>query len=94
MSGDRADSGADKPLRNPGGKLGEILVAEGVITQPQLSEALRLRDEQKGFLHPGYGFADNKGYATARHLQSLERLGPCQIHRRSFAPVKGWNFGR
>ena len=50
IGGDRADFGSGKPLRNPGGKLGEILVAEGVITQLQLSEALRLRDEQKGFL--------------------------------------------
>ena len=44
--------------------------------------------------YPGYGFADNKGYATARHLRSLERLGPCPIHRRSFAPVKGLVVGR
>ena len=49
-SGDPAQADSGKPLRNPGGKLGEILVAEGVITEPQLSEALRLRDEQKGFL--------------------------------------------
>ena len=44
--------------------------------------------------YPGYGFADNKGYATALHLRSLERLGPCPIHRHSFAPVKDWGFGR
>ena len=49
---------------------------------------------EEDLTYPGYGFADNKGYATARHLRSLERLGPCLIHRRSFAPVKGWNLGR
>jgi ribonuclease HII len=38
-------------------------------------------------LHPGYGFATHKGYATAAHLAALRRLGPCAIHRRSFAPV-------
>ena len=38
-------------------------------------------------LHPGYGFARHKGYATAQHLAALKRLGPCPIHRRSFAPV-------
>ena len=38
-------------------------------------------------LYPGYGFAQNKGYSTARHLDALLRLGPCPIHRRSFAPV-------
>ena len=37
---------------------------------------------------PGYGFARHKGYATADHLAALKRLGPCAIHRRSFAPVR------
>jgi ribonuclease HII len=38
-------------------------------------------------LYPGYGFAHNKGYATADHLEAISRLGPCPAHRRSFAPV-------
>jgi len=37
--------------------------------------------------HPGYGFAHHKGYPTAEHLEALDRLGACPIHRRSFAPV-------
>ncbi len=37
---------------------------------------------------PGYSFAQNKGYPTARHRARLKELGPCAIHRRSFAPVK------
>ena len=37
---------------------------------------------------PGYGFARHKGYATKEHLRLLSRLGPCPIHRRSFAPVR------
>lgn len=36
---------------------------------------------------PQYGFERHKGYATPEHLASLERHGPCPIHRRSFAPV-------
>lgn len=36
---------------------------------------------------PGYGFAVHKGYPTPMHLEALERLGPCAIHRRSFGPV-------
>jgi ribonuclease HII len=39
-------------------------------------------------LHPGYGFALHKGYPTPAHLSSLQRLGPCPLHRRSFAPVR------
>ncbi len=37
--------------------------------------------------YPGYGFDRHKGYGTAGHRASLARLGPCPIHRRSFAPV-------
>jgi ribonuclease HII len=37
--------------------------------------------------HPGYGFAQHKGYGTQEHLAALARLGPSTIHRHSFAPV-------
>ncbi len=37
--------------------------------------------------YPGYGFARHKGYGTAAHQEALQRLGPCNAHRRSFAPV-------
>ena len=39
-------------------------------------------------LHPGYGFSRHKGYSTPEHLEALQRLGPCPLHRRSFAPVR------
>lgn len=38
--------------------------------------------------YPGYSFARNKGYATAQHRALLQQLGPCPLHRRSFAPVQ------
>ena len=38
--------------------------------------------------YPGYGFAANKGYGTRVHLDALARLGPCPLHRRSFAPIR------
>lgn len=38
-------------------------------------------------LYPCYGFARHKGYATARHLEALRRLGPCPLHRHTFRPV-------
>lgn len=37
---------------------------------------------------PGYGFAGHKGYGTPQHLAALAALGPCPIHRRSFAPLR------
>jgi len=39
-------------------------------------------------VYPGYGFAVHKGYPTPIHLASLQQLGPCAQHRRSFAPVR------
>jgi ribonuclease HII len=39
-------------------------------------------------LHPEYGFASHKGYATKDHLDRLDRYGPCVYHRRSWLAVK------
>jgi ribonuclease HII len=36
---------------------------------------------------PQYGFAAHKGYGTVAHLAALQRFGPCELHRRTFAPV-------
>ena len=38
--------------------------------------------------YPQYGFAAHKGYSTAEHLRLLRLHGPCDEHRRSFAPVR------
>lgn len=40
--------------------------------------------EEYDVTYPGYGFASNKGYGSQEHLEALGRLGPCEIHRRSF----------
>lgn len=39
-------------------------------------------------LHPNYGFAEHKGYATARHIAALQAHGPCEHHRRDFRRVR------
>jgi ribonuclease HII len=36
---------------------------------------------------PHYGFLAHKGYGTPVHLRALQEHGPCDLHRRSFAPV-------
>jgi ribonuclease HII len=49
------------------------------------------RDRLCAELHerwPQYGFAQHKGYPTAKHLKALTQHGPCPEHRRSFAPVQ------
>lgn len=38
--------------------------------------------------HPGYGFAEHKGYSTAAHGAALAELGPCAQHRQSFINVR------
>lgn len=38
--------------------------------------------------HPGYGFAQHKGYPVKAHVAALERLGACAVHRTSFGPVR------
>lgn len=43
--------------------------------------------------YPGYGFCHNKGYPTPEHKRLLVRRGPCEIHRRSFAPVAQFTLG-
>ena len=37
---------------------------------------------------PGYDFAQNAGYGTAKHLEGLAKLGLTAIHRTSFEPIK------
>lgn len=38
-------------------------------------------------VYPGYGLSRHKGYPTPEHREALRRLGPCPLHRRSYAPV-------
>ncbi len=39
-------------------------------------------------LHPGYGFRAHKGYGAPKHIEALRTLGPCPIHRLTWAPVR------
>jgi len=39
-------------------------------------------------LYPQYGFARNKGYGTAEHIEAIRQYGPCPIHRMSF--IRKW----
>jgi len=70
-------------------------IVKGDLTVPAISAASILaktaRDRELVRLdgvHPGYGFARHKGYATPEHLAALRKLGASPIHRRSFEPVR------
>jgi ribonuclease HII len=43
---------------------------------------------EAGQRFPGYGFDRHVGYGTAIHALALEKLGVCELHRRSFAPIR------
>ena len=69
-------------------------IVDGDATHKMISAASILakttRDAEMCALHdrfPQYGFEQHKGYATAEHLEAVGRLGPCEIHRRSFRAV-------
>ena len=45
-------------------------------------------------VYPGYGFERHKGYPTPDHLRRLGELGPCRLHRQSFAPLRSLHGSR
>ena len=61
-----------------------LAVAAASIIAKVVRDRWMLRLERR---RPGYGFARHKGYGTKRHLEALDALGPCDAHRRSYAPV-------
>ena len=60
------------------------IAAASIVAKVTRDSMMRDLDEE----YPGYGFAQHKGYATRQHLDGLENLGACLIHRRTFAPVR------
>jgi ribonuclease HII len=59
--------------------------------------AKNVRDEIMIAYHekwPMYNFKDHKGYGTEKHKKALELYGPCEIHRRSFEPIKSMTMRR
>jgi ribonuclease HII len=67
-----------------GDSLSLSIAAASVIAKVHRDRLMRELDTQ----HPGYGLASHKGYGTPEHRRSLRELGPCPLHRRSFAPVR------
>lgn len=81
--------------RLPQLRIGARAIVGGDDSEPAISCASILaktyRDAQMRELdraHPGYGFAVHFGYPTPQHRRLLEQLGPCAIHRLSYAPVR------
>ncbi len=66
-----------------GDETSTVIAAASIIAKVTRDRLLLKYDER----YPGYGFAQHKGYGTPEHLAALTRLGPCEIHRRSFRTV-------
>lgn len=64
------------------------IMAASVLAKVARDAELRRLDLE----FPGYGFAQHKGYATPEHQEALRKLGPCGIHRMSFAPCAQRSF--
>lgn len=69
-------------------------IIKGDLKVPQISAASVLaktfRDQLMVCLdrkYPMYGLKNHKGYATQKHVQSLNRWGPCPLHRYNYRPV-------
>lgn len=61
-----------------------VIAAASIVAKVERDRIMTTLDG----VHPGYGFGAHKGYGTRAHLEALHRMGPCAVHRRSFAPVR------
>ena len=66
-----------------GDSLSLSIAAASVIAKVHRDALMRDLDT----VHPVYGLASHKGYATPEHRRALRAHGPCPLHRRSFRPV-------
>ena len=62
----------------------EIVHDERILAIKNVRDHLMLQYAEQ---FPAYGFERHMGYGTAVHMAALREHGPCEIHRRSFAPV-------
>lgn len=66
-----------------GDTLSQSIAAASILAKVHRDTLMERYSEQ----YPGYGFESHAGYSTPAHFAALDRLGPCPIHRRSFAPI-------
>ncbi len=68
-----------------GDQLSLSIAAASIVAKVTRDRLMR----RLGAAFPAYGFDRHAGYGTPAHLDALKREGPCEFHRRSFAPVRG-----
>lgn len=85
VDGDRIPSFACPAFPLVGGDRKSLSIAAASVIAKVTRDRLMREAE---ILYPGYGFARHKGYGTREHLAAIRKLGPCPIHRKSFAPLR------
>jgi ribonuclease HII len=60
------------------------IAAASIVAKVTRDDQLRALDP----VHPAYGFASNKGYPAPAHVAALDAVGPCVLHRHSWAPIR------
>jgi ribonuclease HII len=60
------------------------IAAASILAKVHRDRVMRNYDK----MFPQYGFAKHKGYGTAEHMAALKKFGVCEIHRRSYKPVR------
>jgi ribonuclease HII len=68
-----------------GGDAAAACIAAASVLAKVSRDRLMVKMESE---HPGYGFAEHKGYSTPAHTAALTALGPCSQHRYSFINVR------
>ena len=67
-----------------GDALSASIAAASIIAKVTRDRMTEIWDLQ----YPEYGFAHNRGYGTKLHREAIYKFGACELHRRSFEPVK------
>ena len=56
------------------------MAAASILAKVERDHLMCVYDE----MYPEYGFARNKGYGSAEHIEAIKKYGPCEIHRKTF----------
>jgi ribonuclease HII len=62
-----------------------ITIASASIVAKVFRDNIMIEASKK---YPKYGFDKHKGYGTRAHIEALYKFGPCEIHRKSYEPIK------
>ncbi|HUF54595.1 MAG TPA: ribonuclease HII [Dehalococcoidia bacterium] len=80
---------AQTPIIGGDGKSRSIAAAS-IIAKVARDRLMSAQDAR----YPEYGFGAHKGYYTPEHIRAIREIGPCELHRKSFEPVRSLLLGR